>query len=90
MESGGRMTAEKATKILADEAEKPGADANDCKGIVRQLVATHGLGFCAWFCICCELADRAAQREGYKNQVDRALNQPGFQKALAAYIAEKN
>ncbi len=26
----------------------------------------------AWFCVCCSLADRSAQREGYKNQADRA------------------
>ncbi len=82
------MTAEEATMILADEAEKLGADANDCKGIVRQLVVAHGLGFCAWFCVCCELADRSAQHEGYKNQIDRALNQPGLQKALATSAGE--
>jgi hypothetical protein len=70
------MTVQEAIKILADEAEKLEADANDVKGIVRQLVVAHGLGFYAWFCVCCELADRAAQREGYRDQFERALRQP--------------
>lgn len=81
------MTVNEAIKLLTDEAERLDADANDNKGIVRALVTAHGLSFNAWFCVCCELADRAAQREGYKNQADRAVNQPRFKKALADYRA---
>lgn len=81
------MTAQEATKILADEAERLGANANDDNGIVRQLVIAHGLEFCAWFCVCCELADRDAQRQGFKNQGDRAAQSPRFQEALAKYRA---
>lgn len=62
-----------AIAILADEAERQGADANDTNGTVRAIVTTHGLGFNAWFCVCCELADRAARRQGFKNEVDRAF-----------------
>ena len=83
------MTGEEAIKLLAEEAERLGADANDSNGIVRELVVAHGLEFYAWFCVCCELADRAAQRQGYKDQFERALQQPGFQKALAASHAEQ-
>jgi hypothetical protein len=83
------MTVQEAIKVLADEAETLEADANDSKGIVRRLVLANGLGFNAWFCVCCELADRAAQRQGYKDQFDRALKQPGFEKALAAYQANQ-
>lgn len=57
---------------LADAAEARGADCNDTAGIVRELVITHNLGFYAWFCVCCELADRAACREGYKSSGHRA------------------
>lgn len=66
------MTAKEATVILADEAERQGATPDDAAGIVRALVLAHGLEFCAWFCVCCELADRAARREGYADQIDRA------------------
>ena len=79
------MDAKLATKILADEAERLGADANDDNGIVRQLVTTHGLSFCAWFCVCCELADRKAQRQGFKDQADRAVQSPRFQAMLKEY-----
>jgi hypothetical protein len=61
-----------ATQILADEAERRGATPNDDDGTVRALVAAHGLGFCAWFCVCCELADRRARAEGYTSQAHRA------------------
>ena len=62
-----------------------GADANDERGVVRQLVLAHGLSFCAWLCVCCELADRDAQRQGFKNQSDRAAQSPQFKRALADY-----
>lgn len=65
---------DKALCQLTDEAEQRGADANDSNGIVRAVVAQHGLSFYAWFCVCCELADRSAQREGFKNQADRAAS----------------
>ena len=84
------MTIEQAIQLLTDEAERLGADANDEAGIVRSLVTVHGLSFNAWFVVCCELADRKARREGYKNQSDRAVNQPGFKKALAEYQASQN
>ncbi len=67
------MTAAAATLILADEAERQGATPDDSAGIVRALVLAHGLEFCAWFCVCCELADRAARREGFDNQGHRAI-----------------
>jgi hypothetical protein len=84
------MTAAEATRILTDEAERLGADANDSEGIVRQLVFAHGLGFNAWFCVCCELADRKAQKQGFKNQADRATSTPGFKAALAEYQAKQS
>jgi len=62
-----------AIRLLADEAERLNATANDESGIVRSLVVTHGLGFNAWFCVCCELADRAAKRQGFDHEVARAL-----------------
>jgi hypothetical protein len=68
------ITVTEAVRLLADEAERLGADANDNKGIVRELVTAHGLSFNAWFCVCCELADRSAQREGYWNQGERAAS----------------
>lgn len=67
------MTAAEAIQILADEAERQGCDANDTTGAVRALVQSHGLGFNAWFCVCCEIADRAARRQGFKSEVDRAF-----------------
>ncbi len=68
------MTVQEATRLLTDEAERLGADANDDQGIVRSLVTAHGLSFNAWFVVCCELADRKAQREGYRNQSDHAAH----------------
>ena len=68
------MTVETAIKLLTDEAQKRGANANDSNGIVRALVTAHGLGLNAWFCVCCEIADRGAQAEGFKNQADRAAS----------------
>jgi hypothetical protein len=66
------MDANEATQILANEAERLGAEPNDEQGIVRALVTTHGLSFNAWFCVCCELADRNARKQGFKGQADRA------------------
>ncbi len=43
------MTVQEATRVLTDEAERLGADANDDQGIVRELVTAHGLNFNAWF-----------------------------------------
>ena len=80
------MDAQEATKILADEAERQGADANDDKGIVRRLVLAHGLSFNAWLCVCCELADRDARKQGFKNQFDRAAQSPKFQAGLVARV----
>ncbi len=84
------MTVQEATRVLTDEAERLGADANDDQGIVRELVTAHGLNFNAWFVVCCELADRKAQKEGHKDQADRAVNQPGFKAALAEYQSRIN
>ena len=61
-------------RLLTDEAQKQGADANDSTGIIRALVTAHGFGFEAWFCVCCEIADRNAQKEGFKNQFERAAS----------------
>lgn len=68
-----KITVNEALRLLTDEAERQGAEANDEQGIVRALVVAHGLGFNAWFCVCCELADRAAKRQGYDNEVHRAF-----------------
>lgn len=62
---------------LADEAECQGADSSDSCGIVRALVAVNLPGstdeqFSAWFCVCCELANRSARAEGYYDSVERA------------------
>jgi hypothetical protein len=66
------MNVAEAIRLLTDEAERQGAEPNDDQGIVRALVASHSLGFGAWFCVCCELADRNAQRQGYRDQGHRA------------------
>ena len=63
-----------AVRRLADECEKFGGTASDDDGTVRYIVEHYGQGFGAWFCVCCELADRSAQREGFKNQGDRAAS----------------
>lgn len=68
------ITIAEATRLLADEAIRLGADANDEQGIVRELVTRHELGFNAWFVVCCEIADRKAQLEGFKNQFERATS----------------
>lgn len=68
------MDTKTAIKILTDEAQKQGADSNDSKGIVRDLVTANGLGFNAWFCVCCELADRKAQSQGYEGSAHRAAS----------------
>jgi hypothetical protein len=60
-------------KELVDRAETLGATANDEDGTVRRLVGEYGLGFNAWFCVCCDLANRAAQAEGYSSEVERAF-----------------
>lgn len=67
------MEIQEAIRLLTDEAERQGATANDEAGIIRSLVAVHGLSFNAWFCVCCDLADRKAKREGFKSEVDRAF-----------------
>ena len=67
------MDTKEVIEIFANEAERLGADANDDAGIVRSLVNAHGLGFCCWLCVCCELADRSARREGFDNQSHRAF-----------------
>lgn len=59
-------------QILTNVVVERGATANDDNGIVRALVTQHGLGFNAWFCICCELANREARSEGFADKVDRA------------------
>ena len=59
---------------MADAAEAMGADPDDGNGAVRALVTANGLGFDAWFCVCCEIADRAARKEGYKSSADRAAS----------------
>lgn len=78
VKTGGIMkqvtTVEEATKLLTDRAEELGADANDSTGVVRQLVTDHSLSFNAWFVICCELADRKAQKAGFTGQADRAAS----------------
>ena len=63
-----------AIRLMADEAERRGENANDDGGNVRSIVAAHGLSFNAWFCVCCEIADRSAQREGFSNQFERAAS----------------
>lgn len=68
------MTTSDAIKIMADEAEERGEDANDTGGNVRAIVKDVGLGFDAWLCVCCELADRDAQRRGYDDQFQMALD----------------
>lgn len=60
--------------VMADEAEKSNADSNDENGVIRQIVIKHGLGFNAWFCVCCEIADRAARKEGFNNSIDKAIS----------------
>jgi hypothetical protein len=83
------VTIEQAIQLMADAAEEQGADANDTTGVVRAIVTAHGLEFCAWLCVCCELADRSARREGFRDQNDRALKSPDFTAALAR-LREKN
>ncbi len=61
-----------AIRIMADEAEKVGGEPNDENGVVRGIVLGHGLSFNAWFCVCCELADRSARRDGFKDSIDHA------------------
>lgn len=71
-------TAKEAVALLADEAESLGADANDSRGIVREIVRgalpdRKAVWFAVWFSVCCELADRAARLQGFDNEVHRAL-----------------
>ncbi len=67
-----KITIEDTIRLMTDAAEEQGADVNDTNGVIRAIVTAHGLGFNAWFCVCCELADRSAQRQGFKNQCERA------------------
>lgn len=71
------MTANEAIRLMTDEAERQGATANDESRIVRAIVTANLPGrpdaqFNAWICICIDLADRAARRQGYQSEVDRA------------------
>lgn len=66
-----------AIQLLTDEAARLGADAEDSTGAVRGLVVSHGLGFNAWFCVCCELADRKARLKGFRDQADQAAQSIG-------------
>jgi len=78
------MTVQEAITALADEAEKQGAEANDDRGIVRALVTANGLSFNAWFCVCCELGDRAARAQGFTSAVAMA-----YTRATEALAARK-
>lgn len=78
------MNAHDAMILLADEAEKQGATADDRDNKVRPLVEAYGFGFNAWLCVCCELADRSARKEGFRDQVDRA-----FARAFAREVAKE-
>lgn len=82
-EMGWRVT--EAIKLLADKAQEMGATASDKDDKVRVLVLSNGLGFNAWFCVCCELADREARAQGWKDQFDRAAHSPKFKAALLKY-----
>jgi hypothetical protein len=64
--------AKEAIRLMTDEAEKLGADADDTQGIIRQIVTDHNLGFNAWFCVCCEIADRRARSAGFRGEAHRA------------------
>jgi hypothetical protein len=61
-----------AIRLMADAAEKLGADADDTKGIIRRIVTAHDLGFNAWFCVCCEIANREARGAGFRGEAHRA------------------
>lgn len=65
-------TVNDAIRLMADEAERRGENANDDGGNVRSIVTAHGLSFCAWLCVCVELANRSARREGFADQSHRA------------------
>jgi hypothetical protein len=66
------ITIDTAVQLMTDAAIAQGADANDSTGIVRAIVIAHGLSFDAWFCVCCEIADRSARAEGFEGQAHRA------------------
>lgn len=70
---------------LAQQAIENGADANDTTGVVRAMALSHGWGFDAWFCICCEIADVEARSLGYENAAHRAfqLAETKFRKKAA-------
>lgn len=87
---GETMDTKEAINLLATCAIELGATANDDNGIVRALVTQHGLGFNAWFCVCCEIADRNARADGFKDQCDRAAHSPGFIAALAVSKADRH
>ncbi len=78
-----------ATAIMADEAERQNATPDDDSGVVRAIVIAQGFGFGAWFCVCCELADRKAQRLGFKDQCDMAVRSAKFQSALKIYFEKQ-
>jgi len=81
-----KLTVEQAVNLMADHAQELGADSNDERGIVRSIVSNHGLGFEAWLLVCCEIADRKAQQEGYKDQCDRAGKKMQQSQAYKEYI----
>jgi hypothetical protein len=67
------MNIQALIEVMADKAIALGeTTGSDDTGIVRAIVTANGLSFNAWLCVCCEIADRNAQAEGYKNQADRA------------------
>jgi len=72
-----REDVRRRVRAMADEAEALGADCEDTKGYVSAIVRHHGAGFNAWFCVCCELADREARRDGFKDALDKAFSAKG-------------
>ena len=81
-----KLTVNQAVNLMAGYAQELGADANDESGIVRNIVSNHGLGFEAWLLVCCELADRKAQQNGYKDQYDGAGKKMQQSQAYKEYI----
>jgi hypothetical protein len=70
-------TVNEVISLLADECESLQAEPDDKRGIVREIVTgalaeRPNIHFEAWLMVCMELADRAARREGFDNQVHRA------------------
>lgn len=74
--------------MLTDAAESMGATPNDEAGIVRHLVSQHNLGFNAWFCVCCELANRQARARGFEGAVDEAFTLASAKMKAVALLAD--